>query len=101
MPLPVRWSTFKEDKVSAEENYYGVYELGDNRGQIVYIGQGRVRDRLISHLIGKSHPIERAAKYRKAFTGGKQKAEEGERAELRAYANTHNGYLPPYNNRLG
>ena len=101
MPLSVRWSAFNKDNVLAEPNYYGVYELGDNGGQIMYIGQGLMRDRLNSHFIGGSHPIGHVAKYRRKFTGSKQRAEERERAELRAYADSHGGYLPPYNKRLG
>ena len=100
MPLSVRWSAFNKDTVLAEPNVYGVYEIGDNYGRIMYIGQGRIRDRLNSHFVGGSHPVGHSAKYRKETTGSKQRAEERERAELGAYAGSNDGYLPPYNRRF-
>ena len=101
MPLSVKWSAFSKDNVEEEPNSYGVYEIGDNSGNILYIGQGRIRDRLKTHFIRGNHPIGGAAKYRKEITGSKQRAEERERAELRAYARDHDEDLPPYNKRLG
>ena len=101
MPLSVRWSAFNKDNVLTEPNHYGIYELGDNNGQIMYIGQGRLKDRLNSHFIGGSHPIGHVAKYRRKIIGRKQRAEERERAELGAYARAHDEDLPPYNKRFG
>jgi hypothetical protein len=49
MPLAKRWSYFSEENIDREYDTYGVYELGDSDGGIVYIGQGRVRQRLIAH----------------------------------------------------
>ena len=101
MPLLIKWSAFDKNNVLAESNSYGIYEIGDNDGKIRYIGEGRLKDRLNSHFVGGEEPIPRSAKYRKEVTGSKQRAEERERAELRAYSRTHDGNLPPSNKRLG
>ena len=101
MPLLVKWSTFNKSNVLAEPNSFGIYEMADTSGNIMYIGEGKIRERLNSHFVGGEDPIGRSAKYRKEVTGSKQRAEERERSELRKYAKTHNGKLPPYNERLG
>lgn len=101
MPLLVKWSAFNKNNVLAETNSYGIYEIGDSNGKIMYIGEGRLRDRLNSHFVGGDDPIGRSAKYRKEVVGSKQRVEERERVELRAYARKHGGSLPPFNNRLG
>ncbi|MCE2507553.1 MAG: hypothetical protein J4F36_14020 [Nitrosopumilaceae archaeon] len=101
MPLLIKWSAFNKKNILAEKNTFGIYEIGDGNGNIVYIGEGKLRDRLNSHFLGGSDPIGRSAKYRKESTGSKERAEERERAELRAYKKTHNGKLPTYNERLG
>lgn len=101
MPISVKWSTFNKDNISEEPNNYGIYEIGDSNGNIMYIGQGQIGDRLDSHFVNGSHPVGHSAKYRTERTGGKQRAEERERAELSAYARTHGGALPPYNRRFG
>jgi hypothetical protein len=100
MPLYKKWSSFNKDNVLSETDAYGVYELGDSAGEIVYIGQGRIRLRLNSHFLNGRHPIPRASLYRAEVTGSKQRAEERERAEIRAYFRTH-GACPAYNDRLG
>lgn len=101
MPISAKWSIFNKDNIFEEPNYYGIYEIGDSNGNIMYIGQGQIKDRLNSHFLNGSHPIGRSAKYRVEMTGSKQRAEERERAELLAYTRTHDGDLPPYNQRLG
>lgn len=100
MPLYKKWSAFNKVNVLNETDAYGVYELGDSNGEIVYIGHGRIRDRLNSHFLGGRHPIPRTSLYRFAVTGSKQRAEERERAEIKAYFRTH-GRCPSYNKRLG
>ena len=84
-----------------ETNAYGVYELGDSDGEIVYIGNGRIRDRLNAHFLRGRDPIPRVSLYRFEVTGSKERAEQRERAEIRAYMRSHNRECPMYNERLG
>ena len=100
MPLFKKWSDFKKYNVLGEPDSFGIYELADSNGKILYIGEGRIRSRLDSHfLIGRS-PIPRVAKYRYEITGVKEKAEQRERSEIRAFHRTHEN-CPPFNRRLG
>jgi len=52
MPLSSKWSTYnKEDVQKYETDNYGVYELA-NSDDILYIGEGKVKERLGSHFAG-------------------------------------------------
>lgn len=108
--------------IEQEDDYFGVYELADSDGDIVYIGQGRVRQRLSAHYraaerlglvhksirrkIGRPHdgyigrPKRSIAFFRCEYVGSKERAEQRERAEQSAYMSQH-GELPVYCDRLG
>lgn len=53
MPIPKRWSQFTLARLDLVPNESGIYELGDIKGEIVYIGSGDsehgVRGRLNYH----------------------------------------------------
>jgi len=98
MPLPIRWSHFTKDDVSKKNDNYGVYELG-NDDDILYIGEGLVYSRLMSHFSkGGSEPVVGASYYRVEYTGSKLKAEQRQNSELAAYKRKH-GRLPKFNAR--
>ena len=100
MPLFKKWSNFNKYNVLGEPDSFGIYELGDNDGNVLYIGEGRLRSRLNAHFLIGNSPIPRAAKYRCEITGVKERAEQRERSEIRAFHRTHEN-CPPYNRRLG
>ena len=100
MPLLQKWSKFNKEHVENEPESYGVYELGDGDGNILYIGQGRVRLRLNSAFGNGRNPKPGTAKYRVEVTGSKKRAEERERSEIRQYLKSH-GACPRFNQRLG
>ena len=98
MALAKRWSIFDLDVIEREADTYGCYELGDSHGNIVYIGQGRIRQRLMAHW----RDIEdkpRISYYRCTYCGSKYRAEQIERIELAIYEDQY-GELPRYN-RIG
>ena len=99
MPLPVRWSLFTKSNVRQETDNYGVYELG-NSEDILYIGEGHIRTRLMSHFADGSDPIPGASFYRVEYTGSKVKAVQRQNAELNKYKRRHGRY-PRYNQRKG
>lgn len=100
MPLQKRWSSFTKENVMREDDYYGVYELGNSNGDILYIGQVRIRTRLMAHLPNRSDPIVGVSFYRVEYTGSKVKAEQRERAELGLYYK-RTGRYPKFNQRRG
>jgi len=86
--------------VAVESDGYGVYELADASGNILYIGEGHVQSRLYSHFISASDPTPGVGLYRVEYTGSKERAEQRERAELRDFTRSH-GDCPKFNDRLG
>jgi len=64
MPLAIKWSIFSKDSVSRETDNFGVYELG-NSDDVLYIGEGQVYTRLMSHFAnGLRSPLECWSSYR-------------------------------------
>lgn len=100
MPLPVKWSKFTEKDMYRVDAVCGVYELGDADGEIIYVGHGVLRDRLLAHLRGENPCTHKLAEhYRIQKTGSKRRAEQRERAEMNWYAKRHDGNLPLCNRR--
>ncbi len=100
MPLKIRWSKFQKDKCSSETDYYGVYELANGSGEIIYIGEGHIRTRLLSHFQNGSDPIVGASFYRVELTGSKGRAVQRQNAELEKFQSEY-GQLPRFNQRKG
>lgn len=98
MPLVIRWSSFTKDNVSRESDDYGVYELGNVTG-VIYIGEGHVYSRLMSHFPDGTAPIVGASLYRVEFSGGKDRAKQRQNAELGAYKRRHGDYPHFYQRR--
>lgn len=99
MPLPIRWSYFTKDNVARESDNFGVYELG-NDYDILYIGEGQVYTRLMSHFPQGSEPVVGVSYYRVEYTGGKTRCVQRQNAELAAYYRA-NGCYPKFNTRKG
>ena len=99
MPLLKKWSAFNKINVYRETDNFGVYELGSKLG-IIYIGEGHVRSRLLSHFSYGSDPIVGASHYRVEYTSGKARAVQRQNAELETYKRTYGKY-PRYNQRKG
>jgi len=100
MPLFLKWSDYTKVNVSTEPDSFGVYELANNVGNVLYIGEGRLRQRLLSHFITGKSPIPGVSKYRAEITGVKERAQQRERSEIRAFQRKH-GDCPKFNDRLG
>jgi len=98
MPPAIKWSKFTCENLSKVDTVYGVYELGDNSKNIIYIGQGILRDRLLAHKISDEPCFKKAKYYRFEKIGGKERAEQRERAEMNIYESEY-GELPECNKR--
>lgn len=100
MPLAIKWSKFTYQNLDRVDWIYGVYELGDRYKEIIYIGQGILRDRLLAHLRSEDPCFKKARYFRVEKTGGKFRAKQRERTELNKYADNHDDYLPECNRRM-
>lgn len=79
-------------------NVYGMYELADSRGNIIYIGEGKLQDRLMSHFANGSDPVPGASLFRYVSTGGKKKAVQKQNSSLSKIYRS-NGNLPRFNQK--
>ena len=95
-----KWSNLTKDAIAGEKNVYGIYQIGDKNGRILYIGQGHIHDRLASHARRGNEPVRGAVLYRKQLTRSKRAAVQREKAELEKYSKLY-GRLPPSNKQNG
>lgn len=99
MPLKKKWSVYNKENVTKESDNYAVYELGNtNTSEILYIGEGHLRTRLLSHLTNGSEPVVGANGYRFELTGSKLKCTQRQNAELKNFQEA-DGQLPKYNQK--
>jgi len=99
VPLAIKWSYYTKENVGRESNNYGIYELGNGSG-VIYIGEGRIYDRLMCHFAQGSEPCPGASYYRVEYTGGKDRCVQRQNAELDTYRR-QSGKYPAYNTRKG
>ena len=92
-----RWKKFTKENIRRESDAKGNYQLADLRGEIVYIGEGRVRQRLMAHWnnIGDK---PRVNYYRCFYTGSKDISKRSERKQMDDYKKKHK-FLPRYSER--
>ncbi len=98
MPINKKWSPYTKDHVKENtSDNYGVYEIG-NATEVLYIGEGHVRTRLLSHFSDASEPVVGASGYRVEYTGSKARAVQRQNALLAEFMRRH-GRLPRFNQR--
>lgn len=95
MPIAKKWSDYKKKNVQDEINLYAVYELG-NSEEVLYIGEGQLKVRLMAHFPDGKEPVIGASGYRYELTGSKKKAVQRQNALLADFFKTHKR-LPKYN----
>lgn len=96
MSISKKWCKFSKENLREVPNFLGVYELADANKELIYIGEGRLKNRLLEHNRKKLY----AHYYRYLVLGSKIRCEQKERAMQRAYRKKH-GELPWYNKQLG
>ena len=104
MPLAKRWSAFnKEDIKNFESDNFGIYEIGHSAtGEILYIGEGKVKARLLAHMPDGKRNHETVVGgdvYRVEYTGGKTKAIQRQNAELDTFRKQNGDKNPKYNSQ--
>ncbi len=100
MSLCFPFTTYDPEGPSGPDQI-GVYELGwsgrsESGYKIVYIGSGRINNRLRSHY----YSDKTWAVYRCEITNSTRRARQRERRELRRFERTH-GRLPRFNLQIG
>ena len=100
LPIAKRWSRFRWDKLDEVPDVFGVYELADDNDYIIYVGSGRLRDRLRGWKSSDDQCIMQARKFRYEELYSDERCRQRERALLREYERQH-GKLPRCNKRTG
>ncbi|AHF80686.1 DUF7508 domain-containing protein [Thermococcus paralvinellae] len=80
-------------------NLYGVYELVDKEGNVLYIGVGNLTDALLTHLPSGSDPIIGASYFSYEVTENIDKAEKMQKSLLDDYLRKY-GELPRFNRKI-
>ena len=100
MPIAKRWSMFTLYSLNVVPNVFGVYELADGRDIVIYIGSGKLHDRL-THWKSSDDPcIRQARKFRYEELYADERCRQRERALQREFKKKH-GRLPRCNERTG
>jgi len=96
MPIQKKWSSFRKERVKKTSDVCGAYELADRSKDVIYIGEGELRNRLLAHFIKGSDPIPETSYFRYEITESKNQCEHLQNALLEEYFRVY-GRLPKYN----
>jgi hypothetical protein len=99
MGINKKWSDYKKEGISQEENFFAAYELANKDKKIVYIGEGQLKTRLLAHMSNGSEPVVGTSYYRYELTGSKQKCISRQNALLKDFMDNNNGELPSFNTK--
>ena len=102
MPIAKKWSPYNKETINAfETDNLGIYEIGHREtGEILYIGEGQVRIRLLAHMPDGKRNHETVVGgnvYRTEYTGGKTKAVQRQNSELDTFRIKNGDRNPKYN----
>ena len=96
MPIAKKWSNYKKEQVQKVDNVFAVYELADKLNEVIYIGEGKLRERLLAHITSGSDPIPTTSHFRFETTGSKTRCVQRQNALLAEFKRRY-GRLPFYN----
>ena len=99
MPIQKKWSDYKKENAKKEPDNFGAYQLANKNREILYIGEGHVKTRLIAHFPNASEPVVCASFYRYELTKSKERCRQRQNALLKEYMDSNNGSTPPFNTR--
>ena len=85
MPIAKKWSRFSKELVKKTSDVYGVYELADGSKDVIYIGEGNLRERLLAHFINGSAPTPGTSYFRYEITESKTRCKQRQNALLAEY----------------
>lgn len=93
------WSRWAKKRVDQHDDNYGAYELGDSSGEILYVGSGRIRSRLLDHFPPGRDTKPGVSRFRVEYKGSRRAARGRERRLLFNFRNKH-GRLPKFNDGI-
>lgn len=101
MSIQKRWSRFTKQKLDEAPNVPGAYELGNQKGDVVYIGSGGGEEGVRGELkVRKREMPSSVKKFRFQPSIPKQDPKVLEQKYGEKYEKKHKGNLPPLQQRL-
>lgn len=95
MPAAKRWMDFNEDNIKQLPNAYGVYQLANDKKEIVYIGEGKLKHNVSAHLSDKG-AVTSIVYFRYRENDSKKSSKRRQNILLREYKEKH-GEMPEFN----
>lgn len=95
MPAAKRWMDFNEENIKQLPNAYGVYQLADDKKEIVYIGEGKLKHNISVHLLDKD-AAESIVYFRYRENDSKKSSKQRKDILLKEYKEKH-GVMPKFN----
>jgi len=101
MPIIKRFTPYIRENVKLESDKIGVYEIANSKKNVIYIGRGQIKVRLVRHSNKNSDDyIPNAKFYRIEYFGDDKRGKQREKALLNQFHKKHHKY-PRHNFRLG
>lgn len=95
MPAAKRWIDFNEENVKQLPNSYGVYQFANDKKEIVYIGDGKLKHHISLHFSDKE-ATENIVYFRYRENDSKKSSKLRKNILLKEYREK-NGKMPEFN----
>jgi hypothetical protein len=95
MPAAKRWMDFNEENIKQLPNAYGVYQFADDKKEIVYIGEGKLKHNLLARLLDKGTATS-VVYFRYRENDSKKSSKQRQNILLKEYKEKH-GKMPEFN----
>jgi excinuclease UvrABC nuclease subunit len=95
MPAAKRWMDFNEDNIKQLPNLYGVYQFANDKKEIIYIGDGKLKHNISSYFSDKD-ASESIVYFRYRENDSKKSSKQRKNILLKDYKEK-NGKIPEFN----
>jgi hypothetical protein len=96
MPAAKRWMDFNEENVKQLPNAYGVYQLANDKKEVIYIGEGKLKHNILAHLLDESNVTVSTVYFRYRENDSKKSSKQRQNILLKEYKEKH-GEIPKFN----
>ena len=95
MPAAKRWMDFNEENVKQLPNSYGVFQFANDKKEIVYIGEGKLKHNISLHFSDED-TAESIVYFRYRENDSKKSSKQRKNILLKEYREK-NGKMPEFN----
>ena len=95
MPAAKRWMDFNEDNIKQLPNLYGVYQFANDKKEIIYINDGKLKHNISAYFSDKD-AVESIVYFRYRENDSKKSSKQRKNILLKEYKEK-NGKMPELN----